>query len=68
MPQILCEVLVSHLADHEQIQDIAQFIQIGFQSGQGIWQALMNNPIAFGVVVGGAIAVFIRRWWWRIRH
>jgi hypothetical protein len=38
---------------------------VGVESGQGIWQLLMDNPIVFGMVMGGGVATYIRKWFFK---
>jgi hypothetical protein len=35
------------------------------ESGQGIWYFLLDNPMAFGMLIGGGIATFLRHWFYK---
>ena len=62
MSQAMCELLVNRLVNSDELSEISETIQVGLESGQGIWQFLMDNPIALGMLIGGAIASLIRQW------
>jgi hypothetical protein len=64
MSQELCHLIVDQLINAPEISDMAVIIGSGLRSGQGIWQLMMDNPIVFGMVLGGACATFLRRWFW----
>ena len=62
MSQTMCELLVDKLINSDELGEITETIQVGVESGQGIWQLLMDNPIIFGMVMGGGFAAYIRKW------
>ncbi len=64
MSQELCHLIVDQLVNVSEVSDMAVLIESGLRSGQGIWQLMMDNPIVFGMVLGGSCATFIRRWLW----
>ena len=59
MSQAMCELLVNRLVNSDELGEISETIQVGLESGQGIWQFLMDNPIAYGMLIGGSIARLI---------
>ena len=61
MSQAMCELLVDKLINSDELGEITETIQVGVESGQGIWQLLMDNPIVFGMVMGGGVATYIRK-------
>ena len=62
MSQAVCELLVNRLINSEELSEISETIQVGLESGQGIWQFLMDNPIAFGMLVGAGSMSLLRQW------
>lgn len=67
MSQELCHLIVGQLVNASELSDMALMIESGWRSGQGVWQFMMDNPIVFGMMLGGAGATLIRRWFWRWR-
>ena len=67
MSQELCHLIVDQLVNAPEISDMAVMIEAGLSSGQGIWRLMMDNPIVLGMVLGGSVMTFIRRWVWRTR-
>lgn len=65
MGQAVCELLLDKLINSDELGEITETIQMGLESGQGIWQLLMDNPVVFGMVVGGGLATFIRKWFFK---
>jgi hypothetical protein len=65
MSQAMCELLVDKLINSDELGEITETIQVGVESGQGVWQLLMDNPIVFGMLMGGGIATFIRKWFFK---
>jgi hypothetical protein len=65
MSQEVCALLVDKLVNSEELGDMAQTIQTGLESGQGIWYFLLDNPMAFGMLIGGGIATFLRHWFYK---
>lgn len=64
MSQELCNFIVERLVNADEVNHMALVIESALVSGQGIWQLMMDNPIVFGMVLGGACATFLRRWLW----
>lgn len=62
MSQEVCKLLVEKLVNSEELGEMAQTIQTGLESGQGIWYFLLDNPMAFGMLIGGGLATWMRRW------
>ena len=62
MSQELCHFIVERLVNADEVNHMAVVIESALVSGQGIWQLMMDNPIVFGMVLGGACATFLRRW------
>ena len=65
MSQTMCELLVDKLINSDELGEITETIQVGVESGQGIWQLLMDNPIIFGMVMGGGVVAYIRKWFFK---
>ena len=65
MIQEVCALLVDKLVNSDELGEMAQTIQSGLESGQGIWYFLLDNPMAFGMLIGGGLATFLRRWFYR---
>jgi hypothetical protein len=65
MSQAMCELLVDKLINSDELGEITETIQVGVESGHGIWQLLMDNPIIFGMLMGGGIATYIRKWFFK---
>ena len=65
MSQEVCALLVDKLVNSEELGEIAQTIQTGLESGQGIWYFLLDNPMAFGMLIGGGLATWMRRWFYK---
>lgn len=65
MGQAVCELLLDKLINSDELGEITETIQMGLESGQGIWQLLMDNPIVFGMLVGGGVATYIRKWFFK---
>ena len=65
MSHAVCELLVDKLIDSGELGEITETIQLGLESGQGIWQLLMDNPIVFGMLIGGGVATYIRKWFFK---
>ena len=67
MSQEVCALLVDKLVNSEELGEMAQTIQTGLESGQGIWYFLLDNPMAFGMLIGGGLATWMRRWFYKDR-
>ncbi len=67
MNQAMCELLVDKLINSDELGEITETIQMGVESGQGIWQLLIDNPVILGLLVGGGVATYIRKWFFK-RH
>ena len=65
MSQEVCTLLVEKLVNSEELGEVAQTIQTGLESGQGIWYFLLDNPMAFGMLIGGGLATWMRRWFYK---
>lgn len=65
MSQEVCALLVDKLVNSEELGEMAQTIQTGLESGQGIWYFLLDNPMAFGMLIGGSLATWMRRWFYK---
>ncbi|MFM8461239.1 MAG: hypothetical protein ACKOAB_04075 [Polynucleobacter victoriensis] len=65
MSQEVCTLLVEKLVNSEELGEMAQTIQTGLESGQGIWYFLLDNPMAFGMLIGGGLATWVRRWFYK---
>ena len=65
MSQAMCELLADKLINSDELGEITETIQVGVESGHGIWQLLMDNPIVFGMVMGGGVATYIRKWFFK---
>ncbi len=65
MSQEVCALLVDKLVNSEELGEMAQTIQTGLESGQGIWYFLLDNPMAFGMLIGGGLAKWMRRWFYK---
>ncbi len=65
MSQEVCALLVDKLVNSDELGEMAQTIQSGLESGQGIWYFLLDNSMAFGMLIGGGLATFLRRWFYR---
>jgi hypothetical protein len=65
MSQEVCALLVEKLVNSEELGEMAETIQTGLDSGQGIWYFLLDNPMAFGMLIGGGLATWMRRWAYR---
>ena len=65
MSQAMCELLLDKLINSDELGEITETIKAGVESGQGIWQLLMDNPIVFGMLMGGGIATYIRKWFFK---
>ncbi len=65
MSQEVCALLVDKLVNSEELGEMAQTIQTGLESGQGIRYFLLDNPMAFGMLIGGGLATWMRRWFYK---
>lgn len=65
MSQEVCALLVDKFVNSEELGEMAETIQTGLESGQGIWYFLLDNPMAFGMLIGGGLATWMRRWAYR---
>ena len=65
MSQEVCALLVDKLVNSEELGEMAQTIQTGLESGQGIWYFLLDNPMAFVMLIGGGLATWMRRWFYK---
>ncbi len=65
MSQEVCALLVDKLVNSEELGEMAQTIQTGLESGQGIWYFLLDNPMVFGMLIGGGLATWMRRWFYK---
>ena len=65
MSQEVCALLVDKLVNSEELGEMAQTIQTGLESGQGIWYFLLDNPMAFGMLIGGGLATWMSRWFYK---
>ncbi len=65
MSQEVCALLVDKLVNSDELGEMAQTIQSGLESGQGIWYFLLDNPMAFGMLIGGGLATWMRRWFYK---
>lgn len=65
MSQVMCELLVDKLINSDELGEISETIQVGVESGQGIWQLLIDNPVVLGMLVGGGVATYIRKWFFK---
>lgn len=62
MSQAVCELLVNRLVNSNELTEISETIQVGLESGQGVWQFLMDNPIASGMLLGAVATSLLRQW------
>jgi len=65
MSQEVCALLVEKLVNSEELGEMAETIQTGLESGQGIWYFLLDNPMAFGMLIGGGLATWMRHWFYK---
>ena len=65
MSQEVCALLVEKLVNSEELGEMAQTIQTRLESGQGIWYFLLDNPMAFGMLIRGGLATWMRRWFYK---
>ena len=65
MSQAMCDLLVDKLMNSDELGEITETIQVGVESGQGIWQLLIDNPVVLGMLVGGGVATYIRKWFFK---
>ena len=65
MSQEVCALLVDKLVNSEELGEMAQTIQTGLESEQGIWYFLLDNPMAFGMLICGGLATWMRRWFYK---
>ena len=60
MSQALCHLIVEKLLDSDELGELALVIE----SGQGIWQLMMDHPTVFGMFLGGICVTLIRQYFW----
>ena len=58
--QNTCNQVVTKLANSQEFTEIAQALDTGLQSGMGVLQLLMDNPMLMGMLLGGAGTTWVR--------
>jgi hypothetical protein len=58
--QNTCNQVVTKLANSQEFTEIAQALDTGLQSGMGVLQLLMDNPMVMGMLLGGAGTSYVR--------
>ncbi len=58
----VCDQVLNKLTHSDGLADLVHAIDVGIESGMTAWNLLIDNPVILGMLLGGAMSTYLRRW------
>ena len=58
----VCDQVLNKLTHSDGLADLVHAIDVSIESGMTAWHLLIDNPMILGMLLGGAMSTYLRRW------